>query len=321
MPDHDAWTPDALPDQTGRTVVVTGGSAGIGYFIAEQLAGANARVVLAARNPQRSDAARDAILARHPLAEVLTLPLDIASLASIAETGARIAELGRVDGLVLNAAVMRASAGEATADGFDPIMGTGHLGNAALIAAALPTLERTAGSRIVGTTSGLVRSIHPRIPPLESVSRPLASGRALAVGRRYVLSKAAHEALFAELDRRLRAVASPTAALLSHPGMAVDSRTPERAGAFEHRRGERLREPLWGLLGVGKDAAARSAVRATIDPQAEGGQYWGPLGRIGGPPVPGAGDPRYTEPALGSRIWQETEQLIGSPVLPARAGS
>ena len=47
---------------------------------------------------------------------------------------------------------------------------------------------------------------------------------------------------------------------------------------------------------------------------AEGGQCWGPAGRITGPPVLGAGDPRYREPALGRRVWQETEELTGAVV-------
>ncbi len=41
------WDPRALPDAIGRTVVITGGNAGVGYFTGEQLARAGARVVLA----------------------------------------------------------------------------------------------------------------------------------------------------------------------------------------------------------------------------------------------------------------------------------
>ena len=149
---------------------------------------------------------------------------------------------------------------------------------------------------------------------LVAASRPLRSSSALAVGRRYTLSKAVHEAWVAELDRRLRAAASTTSVLLSHPGMAVDSRSPQRPGVLEHVPGRRRREPLWGLVGAGKDTAAWSAVRAVADPAAEGGQYWGPAGRITGPPVLGAGAPRYRDPALGRRVWEQTEELTGAAV-------
>lgn len=46
-----AWNPEVLPDLTGRTYAVTGGNAGIGYFIAEQLAAAGAHLVILGRNP------------------------------------------------------------------------------------------------------------------------------------------------------------------------------------------------------------------------------------------------------------------------------
>ncbi|MBO9568472.1 MAG: SDR family NAD(P)-dependent oxidoreductase [Cellulomonas iranensis] len=307
-----AWDPHHLPDQTGRTVVVTGGSAGIGYFIAEQLAGAGAHVVLAARDADRAAAAQSAITAQHPAALTSVLPLDLASLDSVRRAADAIANLDRVDALVLNAAVMvLRTAGAATADGFDPVMGTGHLGNAALVAHALPVLARTPGARVVGTTSGLVRRFHPAIGDLAAASRPLPSARPLTVGRRYVLSKAVHEAFFAELDRHLRATGSSTLALLSHPGVAIGSRSPLRPGVLDPRKADRGVEPLWGLIGAGKDAGAWSAVRAAADPHVESGQYWGPAGRVTGLPVLGAGDPRYREPALGRRVREETEALIG----------
>ncbi|HWM33784.1 MAG TPA: SDR family NAD(P)-dependent oxidoreductase, partial [Pseudolysinimonas sp.] len=57
------WDPQNLPDQTGRTIVVTGGNAGIGYFTAEQLARAGARVVLASRSEAKARTAIAAIRA------------------------------------------------------------------------------------------------------------------------------------------------------------------------------------------------------------------------------------------------------------------
>ncbi|MGH1526281.1 SDR family NAD(P)-dependent oxidoreductase [Leifsonia sp. L25] len=58
------WDATALPDAHGRTVVVTGANAGVGYFTAEQLAGAGAHVVLACRDPERAEAAVSAIRRR-----------------------------------------------------------------------------------------------------------------------------------------------------------------------------------------------------------------------------------------------------------------
>ncbi|MGQ7296642.1 SDR family NAD(P)-dependent oxidoreductase [Quadrisphaera sp. KR29] len=310
-----AWDPHRLPDQSGRTVLVTGATSGIGYFIAEQLAGAGAHVVLAARDPGRAEAAREAIAVQHPGATTSALLVDLASLDGVRRAGLQLAELEHLDALVLNGAQMRVTRrGEATADGHDVVMGTGHLAGAALVEAALPVLARRPGGRVVGTTSGLVRRLRPAVEDLATSSRPLARAGAWSGGRRYVQSKAVHEAYVYELDRRLRTAGSTTAALLSHPGVAVGSRTPSRPGVLEHRHGERRHEPLFGLVGQGKDAAAWPAVRATTDPAARGGQYWGPTGKTAGPPVLDAGDPRYRDPALGARVWAQTEAVLGAPL-------
>lgn len=77
-----AWDPRLLPSQHGKTVVVTGGARGVGYFIGEQLAVAGARLIIAARSVERADAAA-LIRERAPHAQVEHLPLDLASLSSI----------------------------------------------------------------------------------------------------------------------------------------------------------------------------------------------------------------------------------------------
>ena len=283
-------------------ILVTGATAGIGYFIAEQLAGQGATVVLGARSLARAESARAAILAAHPSASVEVLPLDLGSLASLSA-----ADYGdQLDALVLNGATMRVRRGDVTADGLDPIMETGHLGNAALIEAAMPALERSPRGRIVGTTSGLVRRMKPTLPDLATISLPLVSASMFSVGRRYVQSKAAHEAYLYELDRRLRASGSSVVALLSHPWVAVDSRSPVVPGIA---RGRRRDEPLFGLLGIGKDVAARVAVHAATGAEADGGQYWEP---VHGVPTLGSGDPSYRSPELGARVWRETQELLAS---------
>ncbi|MFC0111898.1 SDR family NAD(P)-dependent oxidoreductase [Kibdelosporangium aridum] len=75
------WKP---PPHAGRTYAVTGGNAGIGYFVAEQLAAAGADVVLMARNTERAQVAADAIQSHTGKAVAATVPLDLADLDSVA---------------------------------------------------------------------------------------------------------------------------------------------------------------------------------------------------------------------------------------------
>ncbi|TPX00572.1 SDR family NAD(P)-dependent oxidoreductase, partial [Schumannella luteola] len=77
------WDPRALPSLAGRTVVVTGGNAGIGYFTSEQLAGAGARVVIAGRSAEKAELAMRAIRERVPEAQLAHVALDLTSLGSV----------------------------------------------------------------------------------------------------------------------------------------------------------------------------------------------------------------------------------------------
>lgn len=115
------WNPEQLPDQLGKTFVVTGGNAGIGYFAAEQLARTGGHVVIASRNPGRASLAQQAIRTRVPDASTGFVRFDLASLTSMKEAAADLSELPRLDAVVLNAGAMSApEKGETTRDGFPP---------------------------------------------------------------------------------------------------------------------------------------------------------------------------------------------------------
>ena len=77
------WTPAAIPDQTGRTALITGANSGIGLQTARVLATHGARVILAGRDRSRLDAAAAEIRAESPSADLDTLVLDLGSLDSI----------------------------------------------------------------------------------------------------------------------------------------------------------------------------------------------------------------------------------------------
>ena len=77
------WTTADIPDQTGRTAVITGANTGLGYETAAALAAKGAHVVLAVRNLEKGKAAADLITRRTPGASVALQELDLTSLESI----------------------------------------------------------------------------------------------------------------------------------------------------------------------------------------------------------------------------------------------
>src|SRR3954471_9125635 len=100
------WTEADIPDQTGRTVVITGANSGLGLRSAEVLGGRGARVLMACRSPERGAEALQRVLATGAKAELVEL--DLADLSSVRRAAADIRERtgDAVDVLMNNAGVM-----------------------------------------------------------------------------------------------------------------------------------------------------------------------------------------------------------------------
>jgi NAD(P)-dependent dehydrogenase (short-subunit alcohol dehydrogenase family) len=110
--------------------------------------------MIAARNPEKDQAAVARIQAAHPRASVLFEALDLASLISVASFAARMADQRqRIDLLVNNAGVAAPTRRKETADGFELQFGTNHLGHFALAARLLPLLRRGTDARVVTVSS------------------------------------------------------------------------------------------------------------------------------------------------------------------------
>ncbi|QUQ63526.1 SDR family NAD(P)-dependent oxidoreductase [Kutzneria sp. CA-103260] len=279
-----SWDVHRPPPAEGRTALVTGGNAGIGYFVAEQLAGAGATVVLGCRSADRAAAAMTAIRSRHPSAALSHLPLDLGDLPSLQESADRLDV--RLDAVVLNAGMLF--------DGPDPderTFAVNHLGHFALTARLAPHLSRNA--RVVTTGSFVAKSA--------DFAAQEPDGKKV-----YARSKLAQMLFGFELARR------GVFSVVNHPGGALDSLTPSRPPVHTRPTGFRL--PLL----QGKDAGAWPAVRCVLDPFVQSGQLWGPrlFGLRGRPhlePVRGI----LADTALAARVWDLSVELTG--VDPAAA--
>ncbi|WEO77005.1 SDR family NAD(P)-dependent oxidoreductase [Cryobacterium sp. SO2] len=312
-----SWNPRALPDQSGRTVVVTGANAGLGYFTSEQLAGAGAHVVLACRNPVKAAAAVAAIRGRVPGASVSTLELDVADLASVRRAAERMLKLPQLDGLVLNAGIVHPPVDRAVSlDGTELVLATNYTGHFLLSSLVLPLLLRTPGSRVVSLGSMISRLMDSSLDDLQ-LEITYNGWKA------YAQSKIAMQVFGFELDRRLRSAGlggpAGVQSLVSHPGYSISGLTPGIRGVNEVSRAKRFVDTLQGVIGAqGKNAGAWSTVRAATDPDAHGGQYYGPRLLTRGAPT--LQKPTRTSLDLGvaARLFARTEALVGAPfALPA----
>ncbi|MCR6488005.1 SDR family NAD(P)-dependent oxidoreductase [Amycolatopsis sp. OK19-0408] len=280
-------------------VLVTGGNAGIGYFVAEQLASAGEEVVLGSRDPAKAETAAAAIRSRVFGAKIGHVRLDLADPASVAAV-----DPGELDAVVCNAGVaLDDPPRRETGSGHELMFGTNHLGHFALVARLLPALAPDA--RIVTTGSFAAKSASLDFADLQSE-------RDYRPKRTYERSKLAQMLFALELDRRLREAGSKRLSVLAHPGGALDSLTPARPPVHTRTAGRWLTGQPARLLLHGKDAGARPAVRAVLGPDVTGGQLWGPrvFGLRGRPRL----EPLWanlTDTAAAERLWAESVTLTG----------
>ncbi|MFD9891705.1 SDR family NAD(P)-dependent oxidoreductase [Amycolatopsis sp. NPDC059027] len=300
------WDVRRLPGAEGKTFLVTGGNAGIGYFVAEQLAGTGATVVLGSRDAAKAETARGAIEARVPGARIRHVRLDLADLSSL-KAAVDALELNTLDAVVLNAGVLLdAPPRRETGDGHEMMFGTNHLGHFALTRWLMPLLSAAPGARIVTTGSFAAKSEHLDLDDLQST-------RDYRPKRTYGRSKLAQMLFGLELDRRLRAAGSATSSVVCHPGGALDSLTPARPPVHARTAGERLRGLPLALFVQGKEAGAWPAVRAVLDPAVTGGQLWGPrvFGLRGEPRLEPVWD-NLGDPEVAARLWTASAELTGT---------
>jgi NAD(P)-dependent dehydrogenase (short-subunit alcohol dehydrogenase family) len=297
----------SLPDLTGRTYLITGANAGLGYFSTEHLVRAGARVIMTGRNANRLATARAAVRRRQPDAApdlVETMVLDTSNLGSVRSAAATVGGRGRLDGLLLNAgAVHPPKQRQTTRDGHELVLATNVLGHFALAGELLSTLARTSG-RIVWL--GSMSTSLWRYDPVEP---QLVDG--YTAWRAYVQSKVATTALGLEADRRLRAAGVPVASVIAHPGYSISGRTPGIAGVNEPSKAKRFAANLQALIAQSKEEGALPLVHALAGPGVEGGTMWGPRWVTRGP-VRRATPARLTrDPEVAERLWRLAEDSTG----------
>ncbi|QLJ03084.1 SDR family NAD(P)-dependent oxidoreductase [Streptomyces sp. NEAU-sy36] len=304
-PTDPSWNVARLPRADGSTFLVTGGNAGIGYFVAEQLSATGATVVLGSRNPAKAENAMAAIRARVTGARVRAVRMDLADLSTL-RAAAESLSVDRLDAVVLNAGVaLDAPPRRETGEGHELMFGTNHLGHFALTRWLMPLLSAAPAARVVTMGSFAAKSERLDLDDLQSRNdyRPK---------RTYGRSKLAQMYFSLELDRRLRAAGSTVAGVLAHPGGALDSLTPSRPPVHVRTAGARLGAAPAALLVQGKDAGAWPAVRAVLDPVVPGGRMWEP--RVFGL----RGEPRcapvwhhLADTLVATRLWGASCELTG----------
>jgi short-subunit dehydrogenase len=140
-------------DLSGKVVLITGGSRGLGLALAEEFAHQGARLVLCARNESELERARQKIVAMG--AEVLTIPFDVTDRELVQGVVDQVASgFGQIDVLVNNAGIITTGPVQAqTLKDFEESMAVMFWGSVYLTMAVLPTMQERRSGHIVNITS------------------------------------------------------------------------------------------------------------------------------------------------------------------------
>ncbi|MFK0151440.1 oxidoreductase [Streptomyces sp. NPDC090493] len=282
------WNTTDIPDQSGRTAVVTGGNSGIGIATVEALAAAGAHVVLAVRDPERGEAAAMAVDG-----SVEVRRLDLADLASVREFAA--GWKGDLDLLVNNAGVMNTPESH-TKDGFETQFGTNHLGHFALTNLLLPHIT----DRVVTVSSEAHKK--PGTPRIHFDN--LNHSGEYEPRKAYSQSKLANLLFTLELQRRLAAAHSPVRALAAHPGWAVTN--------IQRHDGSALSRAIMRVVAQDNRAGALPSLYAAVR-DLPGASFVGPSGRgeVRGAPTLVGRSAAASDPETARRLWAVSEELTG----------
>jgi NAD(P)-dependent dehydrogenase (short-subunit alcohol dehydrogenase family) len=290
------WTPSDLPDQSGRTALVTGANSGLGFHTSLELARKGARVLMACRNPDRAREAVGRVRSQVPNASVELVALDLASLDSIEAAADDVTgRLTALDLLVNNAGVM-AIPKSLTADGFEMQFGTNHLGHFALTGRLLPLLLAGSDPRVVNVSSTAHKTGTMNFDDLMGDKQYTRWGA-------YGQSKLANLLFTSELDRRASGRLLVAAA---HPGYANTH--------LQRGQGNMLLEAsmrIGNLLLAQSDAqGAWPQLYAATMPDVQGNDYYGPhLFELRGHPKKVGRTSKAQSTPDAARLWQVSEEL------------
>ncbi|MFU8866633.1 oxidoreductase [Natronococcus sp.] len=300
------WTAADIPDQSGRTIVVTGANSGIGLETTRELARNGARVIMACRDTDRAEQAARDVRRDAPDADLRVEECDLADLESVRAFADRLDDV-EIDVLINNAGVMAIPRSE-TEDGFETQFGVNHLGHFALTGLLLENLATDGDepARVVTVSS----AVHERG---EIQFEDLHGERSYDEWSAYAQSKLANVLFAYELERRFLTAGLNADSMAVHPGYAntnLQYRGPEQ-------RGSRLRMAAMKLLNAvvaqpSADGALPTLYAATAL-EAEGGAYYGPggFGNMRGPPERQASSERSYDEETARWLWAVSSDLTG----------
>jgi NAD(P)-dependent dehydrogenase (short-subunit alcohol dehydrogenase family) len=296
----EKWTSESIPELNGKVMIVTGGNSGLGFESVKAFAGNGAHVILASRSVEKGEKAKAEM--GETSGQIEVMQLDLGELASVKAFADEFnAKYDRLDVLLNNAGIMMTPYFK-TKDGLEGQTGTNHFGHFALTAQLFERLKQTPNSRIVNVSSTGHRSGN-----MDFDNLMFENGNGYSRMKSYGRSKLENLLFTYELQRRLEQAGIDTIALASHPGGT-------KTNLDRHLRGKwwfKILAPIVMSFAMKQDQGALSQIRASVDPDVKGGEYYGPHKGMSGYPilVKSSDDSHNVQDA--KKLWDVSEELTG----------
>lgn len=304
---------DALPDMSGKVIIITGSSAGIGLEAARVLVQkCGAHVILACRNLAKAKPFEDELNAAGP-GKATLLRIDTSDLSSVREFASQFLALNldRLDCLVLNAGIMfgpyeTVPTASSEFPNCEKQFATNNLGHYLLTQLLLTALTSTPGSKVVSTSSIAADQTGSMCYEVFNGTKPDAYGQLEA----YSCTKLGNLLFTRELGKRLKAAGADTVAVPCHPGYAsTELQTKSTPMWFQ------ATNFFFRLLAGTAAGGAQPIVLAVCDAHPEDGVYYAPSGilQLSGVATSTAGkfQPLAINDEESAKFWAFCEELSG----------
>lgn len=301
---NEKWTTGNIPDLTWKKIIVTGGNSGLGYEAVKAFAQRGAYVVMACRSTEKGELAKKRLLQNKTTGTIEVAKLDLADLKSVRAFALRYKKNNTTLDVLLNNAGIMTTPYFTTKDGFEGQIGTNHLGHFALTGLLMDCLKATPNSRVV-----TVSSLAHKQGKIDFNNLLFEGGKGYTPMKAYGRSKLANLLFTYELQRRLEAKRINTLALAAHPGVS-------NTNLFQHLEKSfiiKVVNPLLSLIKQPQEMGALPEIRAAVEPEAKGGNYYGPDGfmEMKGYPVTVQSNKASHDAIVAKRLWEWSEKLTG----------
>jgi NAD(P)-dependent dehydrogenase (short-subunit alcohol dehydrogenase family) len=296
---REKWTKSDIPDLSGKIIIVTGGNSGLGFESVKAFAEKGAEVIMASRSVKKGEAAKSRAGGVKGTIVVMKLDLqDFDSIDRFADTFRK--QYDRLDILMNNAGIMTTPYFK-TKDGLEAQSGINHYGHFKLTGLLLPLLISTSGSRVVNVSSLAHKSGNMNFDDLHFENggyTPMKS---------YGRSKLANLLFTYQLQRLFEQHGADTISVAAHPGVAMTNLGRYHETKYIYK----LIYPLARRILPGPESGSLPQIRAAVDPDVQGGQYYGPHFGLFGYPVLVKSNGLSKNVEDAKRLWNISEEITG----------